>query len=175
MAGVAPDTDVVGGVMENARRARSIDAAAYFTEYGFYGPLQKPGTAPTLTCANVAYHRRVVDDAAAWASAGQWEDEIHRRLAAAGSRIRLVRDAVVEQNAEHRLGAFSRNRYEHGRAYARVRGRQLPRLTRLALACMTPGLPAVLIWRVWRRGASTGAGASGMPRSVTAADYPGVG
>jgi len=151
MAGVATDTDVVGGVMGSARRSRSIDAAAYFAEYGFYGPLQKPSAAPTLTCANVAYHSRVVDEAASWASAGQWENDIHERLAAAGSRFRLVSDAVVEPNTEHRLGAFCRNRYDHGRAYAAVRSRRLTRAMRLGLACATPALPAVLTWRVWRR------------------------
>jgi hypothetical protein len=147
----APDCDVVGGVMGTGRPARSIDAAAGFVEYGFYGLLQRPSAAPALACANVAYHRRVLADVAAWSSAGQWEAEIHARLAAQGARFRLVTDALVEPNVPHRLGEFCQNRYQHGRDYARVRSGRLAMAVRLGLACGTPMLPAVLTWRVWHR------------------------
>ena len=151
VAGFTPDADVVGGVMANAQSERSIDAAAGFTEYGFYGPFQKAGAVPALACANVAYHRRVVADVVSWSLAGQWEAGIHGRLAQQGVQFRLVTDAVVEQNVQHQVGTFCRNRYQHGRDYAVLRSSHLGSVKRFVLACATPLLPAVLTWRVWRR------------------------
>lgn len=143
--------DVTGGLMVNAQDARAIDAAAGFAEYGHYGPLQPAGTVPALACANVAYHRRVLAEVAAGSLAGEWENEIHARLARQGARFLLVTDAVVEPSLQHRLGAFCRNRYRHGRGYASARSDHLAAITRLLLACATPLLPVALTWRIWRR------------------------
>ncbi len=103
-----------------------------------------------MTGANVAYHRSVVAEVAAWASQGCWENVIHERLYAAGRRFRLVPAARIRQNQSYRLTAFCRDRFEHGRDYAATRGRGLPLWRRAALVAATPLLPALLAARIAR-------------------------
>lgn len=144
--------DVVGGTMGNAQPGRAIDAAAFFAEYGFFGPTRpapRLGRPLLITGANVAYRRSVAGEVAGWASAGHWEGVIHGRLAARGAQFAFVSDAVVEQNLHYRLGPFCRDRFQHAHDYARVRSGGLDRAGRLARVVTTPLLPPVLTWRVW--------------------------
>lgn len=144
--------DIVGGTMGNAHPGRTIDAAAFFAEYGFFGPTRpapRLGRPLLITGANVAYRRSVAGEVAEWASAGHWEGVIHDRLVARGARFAFVSDAVVEQNLHYRFGPFCRDRFQHGHDYARVRSGGLGRANCLARAVATPLLPPVLIWRVW--------------------------
>lgn len=152
-AGFDAGTPVVGGAMENARPERAIDCGAGFAEYGFFGPGQPAptgNTPPLVTGANVAYHRTIVGEVASWALAGDWEDVIHHRLAARGLRFRVMPAARVGQNLHYDFGAFCRDRYEHGRDYARVRSRGLAAPKRLVMAAATPLLPPLLASRIWR-------------------------
>ena len=169
VAGCTPEADVVGGSIGSTGSARSIDAAAGFAEYGMYGPLQVSRGAPALACANIAYQRRVVADVAAWSLAGQWENEIHGRLAQRGARFRLVADARVVQHLQYQVGPFCRNRYQHGRDYAAVRSRHLSAMTRFLLTCTMPLLPALMTWRVWRRAgrAAPGTFVRALPLTLT--------
>ncbi len=152
-SGFEKGVDVMGGAMGNAHPYPPIDAGAFFAEYGFFGPLRPPqtgGVPPLVTGANVAYSRSVVGQVATWALAGDWENLIHDRLAAGGARFAIVGDAVVEQNLHYRLGAFCRDRFEHARDYAIVRSSGFGTAKRLTMACVTPLLPPLLTWRVWR-------------------------
>ncbi len=149
----AAPAQVVGGTMFNARPERGIDAGAAFAEYGFFGPCPLPhaeGSPPLVTGANVAYHRSVLPEVTTRAVAGEWEDQIHHRLAAAGTIFALARHARIGQNLTYGGAAFCRDRYEHGRDYARVRGRAHGGFRRLGLAATTPLLPIVLGARIWR-------------------------
>ncbi len=117
------DADVVGGGMDNARRSRAVDWAAYFAEYGFFSP-ERPERAegpPLLTGANVAYKRHVIADVIGWAQDGEWENVAHTRLVARGSMLRFARTAAIYQNQTYSVAAFCADRYEHGRDYARKR------------------------------------------------------
>jgi hypothetical protein len=108
-----------------------------------------------LTGANVAYSREVVGEVAEWMTAGAWENVVHDRLAArrGGRGLLFVAEARVYHRHSYRFAAFCRDRFEHGRAYARDRmaERGSGRWARLAL---TPLLPLVLFKRV--AGASAG-------------------
>ena len=55
------------------------------------------------------------------ASQGEWENVIHAHLAAGGSRLRFAPEARIRQNLRYAFQAFCRDRYEHGRDYARRR------------------------------------------------------
>jgi hypothetical protein len=88
---------------------------------------------------------------AAWAGAGAWEDVIHARLAAEGARFGWVPAACVRQNLTYSLGAFCRDRYEHGYDFAVVRMAGAAGWRRGLRAAAAPLLPLVLAWRVWRR------------------------
>lgn len=147
--------DVVGGGMENARRSRAVDWAAYFAEYGFFAS-NRPDAgdgAPLLTGANVAYTRAVVDDVIEWAKAGEWENVAHERLIARGSILRFARTAAIYQNQTYSVRAFCVDRYEHGRDYARKRLVEQGGSRRWLLLAASPVLPFFLTWRVARAAA----------------------
>jgi hypothetical protein len=147
--------DVVGGAMENARCGRPIDWGAYFAEYGFFAGASTDDDAarPLLTGANVAYHRRVVGDVAAWALDGAWENVAHARLAAAGATMRFDPAMRVAQGLSYALPAFCGDRYRHGRDYARTRlaEESVGAGGRWLRAISAPVLPPVLVWRIARR------------------------
>jgi GT2 family glycosyltransferase len=149
------DADVVGGGVDNARRARVVDWAAYFAEYGFFSMdrPERPDGAPLLTGANIAYKRHVIADVIGWAQEGEWENVAHTRLVARGSMLRFARTAAIYQNQSYSLAAFCADRYEHGRDYARKRLVEEPEASRWFLFAASPLLPALLTWRVARASA----------------------
>lgn len=145
------DTDVVGGSMDNARRDRSVDWAAYFSEYGFFAENGgSVGEQPLLTGANVAYSRKVVDQIAAEAGAGEWENVLHARLLEQGRALAFVPEAAIYQNKRYGFRAFCRDRFEHGRDYARRRLSLEPGHRRWLYLFGSAALPFVLTLRVAR-------------------------
>jgi hypothetical protein len=152
-AGAAePGFEVLGGSMGNARRERATDCGAFFSEYGFFGAggAGARDRAPLITGANVAYHQSIARRVTKLATGGGWENVIHDELFASGARFRLVPHARVRQNLSYSVGPFCRDRYEHGRDYARTRARGLPAMRRMVMAAATPVLPVVLASRVAR-------------------------
>lgn len=148
-----PGAEVLGGAMGNAHRERLTDCGAFFSEYGFFGAGESASARhgpPLVTGANVAYHRGIVADVAAWALNGDWENVIHDRLHAAGRTFRLVPGALVRQNIHYALAAFALDRFEHGRAFAAARSGALPMWRRMIFAAATPVLPVVLARRIAR-------------------------
>ena len=152
LGALAAGAEVAGGAMGNARTRRAIDWGAYFAEYGFFGPdAGEAAASPSPTGANVAYAEHLVARVAADYSSGLWENVVHDRLKNEGVTFAFEPNAIVSQNLRYRFGPFLKDRFEHGRAYARRRlvdeagvGR------RLALAASTPALPFVLETRVAR-------------------------
>jgi hypothetical protein len=134
--------------MENARRDRAIDWAAYFAEYGTYISEAAAGEAQQLTSANVAYGRSVVGDVVAAAREGHWENVAHDRLAAQGRTVAFLTTAAVYQNASHRFPDFCRDRFAHGRDYAVKRLAEGGSGRRWLYLAGTPLLPFLLTGRV---------------------------
>jgi len=148
------DADVVGGGMDNARRSRAVDWAAYFAEYGFFSTERpEPQGTPLLTGANVAYKRHIIADVISWAEDGEWENVAHTRLVARGSMLRFARTAAIYQNQTYSLSGFCVDRYEHGRDYARKRLVEESGARRWILLAASPLLPPLLTWRVARAAA----------------------
>jgi hypothetical protein len=146
--------------MDNAQRKRAIDWAAYFSEYGLFATTRTDtGEGMQLTGANVAYRRSIVGDVVAWASAGEWENVAHERLRARGSSLHFVDSAPVYQNKTYEFWDFCRDRYEHGRDYARTRLVEERGARRWLLTAVTPLLPVVILTRVARAAAPTRWGA----------------
>ncbi|CAN5723412.1 hypothetical protein BH23GEM3_BH23GEM3_09990 [soil metagenome] len=150
LASYREDTDVAGGSMDNGQRERATDWAAYFSEYGFF--LESTGTSqePSITGANVAYSRRVIGDVVALAAAGEWENIIHERLARAGHAFQFLRTAAVYQNQNHRFRKFCRDRFVHGRDFARRRLAEEGENRRWLYLPGTAILPGILLVRVGR-------------------------
>jgi hypothetical protein len=143
-----PDTMAVGGGMGNAQTRRAVDWGAYFSEYGFFDASRPAGNETLLTAANVAYRRPVLGAMTAGALAGDWENVLHGRLQSERRETRFAPGAVIRQNRTYQLGDFCRDRFEHGRDYARARVEEeagTNRFLRL-LACIP--LPFLLTWRV---------------------------
>lgn len=158
--GVDNVAEIAGGGMDNAQRTRAIDWAAYFSEYGLFATTRTDtGDELQLTGANVAYRRSIVGDVIAWANAGEWENVAHERLKARGSSLHFVDSAPVYQNKSYDFWDFCRDRYEHGRDYARTRLVEEPGARRWLLTAVTPLLPAVIVTRVARAAAPTRWGA----------------
>ena len=158
--GVDKVADIAGGGMDNAQRKRAIDWAAYFSEYGLFATTRSStGASMQLTGANVAYRRSIVEDVIAWANAGEWENVAHERLRARGSSLHFVESAPVYQNKTYEFWDFCRDRYEHGRDYARTRLVEEPGARRWLLTAVTPLLPVVIVTRVAKAAAPTRWGA----------------
>jgi GT2 family glycosyltransferase len=148
LAAAPADRDVVGGAMGNARRDRAVDWAAYFSDYGFFAASRPAAGPPAITGANVAYRRSVIPRVAALARTGEWENVVHDCLRAAGNTLTFLPEAVVLQNDTYRFVDFYRNRFRHGRDYARRRLVDEPRYRRWVLLAGTPVLPVLLTARV---------------------------
>jgi len=158
MSAAMTGADVVGGGMGNARERRAVDWAAFFAEYGFFSwarPLDPSATArPLLTGANVAYAESVRARVAEWARAGLWEDVAHARLHADGKVLRFAPAARILQNKQYGVWSFCRDRYEHGRDYARVRLTEQGTAHRWLMFAATPVLGLLLTSRVARASAA---------------------
>lgn len=141
---------VIAGTMGNAATARAIDVGAYFAEYGFFGPGHRDRSTVLATGANVAYRQDLVPRVAEWALAGEWEDAIHSRLAAEGTRFGLAADVIVRQQLRYTLAGFARDRFQHGYDFATVRVRGFSPIRRIAWAAGAALLPGILAARIWR-------------------------
>lgn len=148
--------EVVGGAMDSARSTRTVDWAAFFAEYGFFGEGAGPerpgegGGPPLLTGANVSYARELVDRVADRARRGDWENVIHDDLAAAGRAMEFLESAAVSHNRSWGLWEFCVDRFRHGRDYARRRLVDAPAGRRWLLVAGTPLLPGMLALRIVR-------------------------
>jgi GT2 family glycosyltransferase len=140
--------DVAGGGMAHSPTSRVLDWGAYFSEYGFFS-FARPATTgvPLITGANVAYGRAWVAEIAQWMIEGAWENVVHDRLAARQARFEFVPAAQVRHQHRYRFAAFCRDRFEHGRDYARDRLQERGS-NRWVRALLTPALAPVLFRRV---------------------------
>lgn len=141
--------EVVGGPMDNARRDRIRDWAAFFAEYGFFATEDGPD-GPAVTGANVCYRRSILDRVTREALAGEWENVIHERLEASGCKIRFAPDAIVYHNRSWGAREFCVDRFRHGRDYARARLREMGPTRRWIHLTGTPLLPLLLALRIAR-------------------------
>ncbi len=140
---------VVGGAMGNARTDRAIDCGAFFAEYGFFGPQAAgPGAPIAPTGANVSYAGELAREIGGWFREGLWENVANERLAARDTAVAFAPDALVHQNHRYALGAFCRDRFDHGFAYARRRLVDEGSIRRWPYLAATPLLPFLLLRRV---------------------------
>jgi hypothetical protein len=111
----------------------------------------------------------VLEDVTAWMLEGAWENVCHDRLHAQGGALVFTPDARVLQNHTYRFRAFCRDRYQHGRDYARTRLAEGDRSQRWRLLASTPLLTPVLATRVARAASGVAPGAFVRALPVTVA------
>jgi hypothetical protein len=144
-----PSTPAIGGPVGCGEPASAMARALYFCEYGLYAPPVVEGPSPDLSGANLSYKREALSESRDLLDAGKWETLLHARWREQGRMPRLSQATVVFHNSMTPAVAL-RQRYWYGRGYAADRVENRPRLVALALAFLTPALPIVLTWRLWK-------------------------
>ena len=140
----------IGGAMGNIID-RPLNWAVYFCDFGRYQNPLPEGDAHFASDANVSYKRAALEKVReAWADAFR-EVIVNGALIAQGEKVVLRRDILVNQcRAGLRFGPAMRERFIWGRSYSATRNASLSLPRRLALAALSPILPAVLTFRLAR-------------------------
>lgn len=138
----------IGGTVELASGAPALAGAVYLCDYGRYQPPQAAGRRCWLTDINVTYKRRALEvTRKLWAQRYN-EATVHWALQQAGETLWLDPALCV---AARRRGLtvmpVLRERFGWAQVFAQARARELGPARRLALAALTPVLPAVLLLR----------------------------
>lgn len=142
--------DAVGGAIEPGPELRAVDWAEYFCRYArdlrpFSGreSLDLPGD-------NAAYKRQALEGVADVYRHGFWEPFVHRRLARNGVVHWQDPALVVRMTRSAGLSAFTKQRYSHGRQYARDRGADFSTGRRLVGVLAAPVVPFLMSGRLLR-------------------------
>lgn len=150
-AAVRPDRGAVGGVVETAPDASSLDWAFYFVDFFRYAPPARRGPSPSLTVCNVAYPREHLA-----AIRSVWRGIFHETVVNGALRERfgplwLEPSARVTMRRRVGLRDALRERYAFGRLFGSSRLHFGGRWSRATYVALAPGLPVLLLWRMTRR------------------------
>jgi hypothetical protein len=151
---LTPSTDSLlagaGGWFSQDAEASALDWAIYLLRYAaFSQPVDARVT--HIAADNAMYRRAAVLAHADLMARGFWEVEYHVRFVAQGLHLQLRRDLEVSHVNRYGARRFARQRREHGFAFGRDRALRVGRARALALALMTPAVPAVLLTKVIAR------------------------
>jgi glycosyltransferase involved in cell wall biosynthesis len=139
----------VGGLVDNAMRARAVDWAAFLCEYAGFLPPEPSGDVPDAPGMNVAYRRSVFDGFEREVlTRGFWESTVHPRLREQGRTFRRAGDVVMSHRKRFGFRYFLSQRYVYSRYYAGVRFEQGKLGKRLLYAALSPLLPPLVLMRV---------------------------
>jgi len=138
---------VIGGAVENGCD-RLLNWAVYFCDFGRYQLPFKLGPRMYVTDVNVSYKRRALEQTRAIWQDRYHEPLVHWALERAGETLMLAPDLVVDQIRENlTLVSLVKERLAWGRLFGSLRVRDASMARRLALACIAPLVPGVLIAR----------------------------
>ena len=146
----------VGGAIEPAQVMRPLDRAIHLCRYSGYLLPFAESDVDTLPGDNAAYRREAIEPLSETWAGGFWETEVDARLRERGWRLRMTPRAVVTQGASVGFLSFCRNRWRHGIASGRHRGRKLSAFGRIARALFFPAAAAVMLRRIGRAAKSRG-------------------
>jgi hypothetical protein len=142
------DAVAIGGSVGCDVGPRAVDWAVFFAEYAsFLPPLERAGLR-RLAGNNFAVRAdalaRFADPDAVHETFLQW------RIEAAGQTCRYVDAFAVRHVRRYGVGEAVADRYRHGREFGGLRFPGAGLVRRLAAAALTPALPLLLTWRIWR-------------------------
>jgi hypothetical protein len=122
----------------------------YFYEYGRFMLPFRPHHSSVLPGNNVTYKRADVIAALTTAPEGFFDVFVHEAWDRAGQRLQITPSIVVTNVNSWPASHVTSAPFHHGRGFAaqRVKGRRLR--DRVAMAAVTPLLPAVQIFRIMR-------------------------
>jgi hypothetical protein len=142
--------DAVGGAVEPGPALRAFDWAEYFCRYARdMRPFPARETLD-LPGDNAAYKRDALDGVADVYRHGFWEPFVHRRLARDGIIHWQDPQLIVRMTRSAGLSAFTKQRYSHGRQYARDRSAAFSTGRRLVGILAAPAVPFLMTARVLR-------------------------
>jgi hypothetical protein len=146
----------VGGAFDLKPGAGATDGAVFLLRYSaFMGAVRAPEASSDIAADNAAYRRELLEEYADTWDGGFWEVEFHRELDSPDRTLRFVPDALVIFDPDATLGAYVKQRFEHGRHFGRWRaGRNGESVWRIV--SLAPLVPAVLLLRIWRRARAAG-------------------
>jgi hypothetical protein len=134
----------VGGPVEPGPGMRFVDWAVCFTRYAAAMLPLPAGAAPDVAGDNACYRAEVLAAYRDRYREGFFEPFVHRAMRADGHALLVRPDVVVRHRAGARIGAFSRQRFAHGRVHGEMRSRGEPPW-RVAVGCLTAPLVPVLM------------------------------
>lgn len=144
---------VIGGVVENANPASYVGWAYYFTEFSHWLPGMQAGLVDEVPGCSMTIKRSAFDCYGPFLSGGYCSDtQFLWRLAADGTRPYLDPAIRVAHLNPARLIAMLQHELQHGRDFARLRGReQLTHATAILRAAFALFLPPLLFLRAAQR------------------------
>jgi hypothetical protein len=142
--------DALGGAIDPGNRLRPADWGEYFCRYARdMRPFPARETLD-LPGDNAAYKRDALDGVADVYRHGFWEPFVHRRLARDGIIHWQDPQLIVRMTRSAGLSAFTKQRYSHGRQYARDRSAAFSTGRRLVGILAAPAVPFLMTARVLR-------------------------
>src|SRR5262249_18609009 len=148
--------EVVAGAIDPGEGLRVVDWAEYFCRYARdMRPFERREN-PEIPGDNCADRRQLLERTRELWRDGFWEPEVNRALGRDGVRLWHDPEVVVFQGRSAGLGAFFRQRLEHGRAYGRQRGARFGTGRNVAGVPLAVVVPFVLVVRTAREVFSRG-------------------
>ncbi len=141
----------IGGAIEQMQSSASLsDWAVYFVRYTPFmlpfrpGPIEVPGD-------NGTYKRAAIADQIDWiATHGFWETEVNAKLRAQQQTLWGDPRIIVYHQKSFGFRSFSRQRFEHGRIFGRMRAARSTPTKRLFYFLTAPAIPFVFLARIVR-------------------------
>lgn len=143
------DVAAVGGPLEQRTPAAIGDWALYFARYAAFMPPAGLRDDAEVPGDNGSWKREAIaPDLDHIARDGFWELEVNARLRARGRRLLMHDELTVWHTHSFGIGAFCRQRWEHGRLHGRSRAATG---TSAVVACAAPLAWGSMLLRVSRR------------------------
>jgi hypothetical protein len=138
---------VIGGAIEPAPSG-SREWALYVCDYSRYALPFAAGPAAWVSDVNVSYKRQALEMTRHLWSERFHEPTVHWELQRRGETLHLTPELVVDHHGTPKpLRASLRERFDWGRLYGHLRGREVGASRRLLLVLTAPLVPIVLLAR----------------------------
>jgi glycosyl transferase family 2 len=146
-----PATVAIGGSIANGLPLSNLDWATFLCEYSYFISPVPTGITRVLPGMNIAYKSTVFDNIdEKLLISGFWETLLHPVLLEHGHTF-FSRDAIVVYHSKHfSLRLFCSQRFSYSRHYAGSRFRRNQVAFRLLAACLSPLLPILVLYRIFR-------------------------
>ncbi|HWP03501.1 MAG TPA: glycosyltransferase family A protein [Gemmatimonadaceae bacterium] len=146
----------VGGTIACDPQSGIMGWATYLARYHAFMPANRRRLVPHIAGDNATYKRWALEAVRPTWQHGFWEAEVHSELVARGFELALEPALLVEYHCQHRAGQFVVQRFRHGLRYGLSRGASLSFGTAFLRTLLAPGIPALLLARIWRNARAAG-------------------